>query len=299
MSTSEQEAWQEIVELVKQNCVQTYAGANRYDYDRVAGDFVSSDRIAEQIKLIEQLIGKPVGGQEILEVGASSGLFVALARTRFGVEAYGIEPGGDFYSDACSISQKVLQYYDIEHNCIVNGVGEYLPFPSNKFDIVCSFNVLEHVQSPAEVIHEAFRVLKPGGALIFVIPNYGSWWEGHYGILWPPNLPRWLGRLYVTILGRDPQPLDDLQLVSFKNLQPIVNALGSEAKVITWGREIWVERMQNPIFSEWAGLSTVKRIVQMLHHLKIVSLVIWLGKRFHWETPLILHMTKLAREKEF
>lgn len=38
-----------------------------------------------------------------------------------------------------------------------------MPFPDNSFDVVLSSDCLEHVDWPREVIHEAFRVTKPGG----------------------------------------------------------------------------------------------------------------------------------------
>lgn len=38
-----------------------------------------------------------------------------------------------------------------------------LPFADHSFDVVCCSDVLEHVDSPAAVIGEIARVLKPGG----------------------------------------------------------------------------------------------------------------------------------------
>ena len=55
------------------------------------------------------------------------------------------------------------------------------PLPTSYFDVVYSSNVLEHVKEPPKVISEIIRVLKPGGHAQIVVPNYGSWWEGHYG----------------------------------------------------------------------------------------------------------------------
>jgi ubiquinone/menaquinone biosynthesis C-methylase UbiE len=46
-----------------------------------------------------------------------------------------------------------------------------LPFPSNHFDMVISRSVLEHLDDPAAVFREFFRVLRPGGQVIIVTPN--------------------------------------------------------------------------------------------------------------------------------
>lgn len=49
-----------------------------------------------------------------------------------------------------------------------------LPFKNNQFDLAyCAF-VLEHLDQPEKVIEEARRVLKKGGKLIMVAPNFGA-----------------------------------------------------------------------------------------------------------------------------
>lgn len=64
------------------------------------------------------------------------------------------------------------------------GKGEALPFLSDAFDLVTMDDVLEHVVSPAEVLRECYRVLRPGGVLFAVFPPYyafrgGSHLEGY------------------------------------------------------------------------------------------------------------------------
>jgi len=44
----------------------------------------------------------------------------------------------------------------------------------SKFDVVCSFQVLEHVTNPKEFIQGCLDVLKPGGKLVLSTPNYAS-----------------------------------------------------------------------------------------------------------------------------
>ena len=41
------------------------------------------------------------------------------------------------------------------------GNGEALPFPPNRFDLVLSHEVIEHVRNDREAINEIFRVLNP------------------------------------------------------------------------------------------------------------------------------------------
>ena len=39
-------------------------------------------------------------------------------------------------------------------------------FPAQSFDVVCSFDVIEHLPSPMPIFQEARRVLRPGGWLL-------------------------------------------------------------------------------------------------------------------------------------
>ena len=63
------------------------------------------------------------------------------------------------------------------------GVGEFLPFVDESFDLILSNEVLEHVQDDSAAISEIVRTLKPGGRLVFFCPNRGYGFETH-GIYW-------------------------------------------------------------------------------------------------------------------
>ena len=66
---------------------------------------------------------------------------------------------------------------------VLCGVGEYLPLPSNTFDLILNHEVLEHVQNDQLTIREIVRALKPGGRLMLFCPNRGYPFETH-GIYW-------------------------------------------------------------------------------------------------------------------
>ncbi len=70
---------------------------------------------------------------------------------------------------------------------VVCGVGESLPFPDDRFDLIISHEVLEHVQDDRQCVCEMVRTLRPGGRLVLFVPNrgypfetHGIYWRGHY-----------------------------------------------------------------------------------------------------------------------
>lgn len=61
-----------------------------------------------------------------------------------------------------------------------------LPIKSNSYDVVTSLDVVEHINDDQHLIHEFYRVLKPGGIAIITVPAHQwlwTYWDemlGHY-----------------------------------------------------------------------------------------------------------------------
>lgn len=95
----------------------------------------------------------------LLDVGASSGTFVHLARS-LGWKAEGIEP-----------SLSGIQSAVANGLALTRGLAESLPYESDAFDIIHSHHVLEHLADPGFAMAEFHRVLKPGGLVFVEVPN--------------------------------------------------------------------------------------------------------------------------------
>lgn len=65
-----------------------------------------------------------------------------------------------------TVNVDMMDYENVDIVCDIH----YLPFQDNSIDAVMSLAVLEHVREPSRVLAEVHRVLKPGGAILSVIP---------------------------------------------------------------------------------------------------------------------------------
>jgi len=275
-----------IISRVTAHRSDALRGVVRTDPAKLARDYLDLNRSRELFKRLEAFL--PKAGGTILEMGSGFGPFVAYAAKWGKLNAYGMEPN----PISVSVCRDVQKEVGTPHDHVLRSIGENTPFASNSMDLVVSFTVFEHVNDPSKVLQEAVRVLKPGGHLYFTFPNYGSWWEGHYAILWIPHISKPLARLYLRLLGRNPNFVNHLQLIDYKKLLKMVEGLGDRVEVLDYGEKIWEQRLRTIGIEDYAQLGTLKKWVKVLHKLRLVDLVIWLGKRSHWETPFVLILKK-------
>jgi glycosyltransferase involved in cell wall biosynthesis/SAM-dependent methyltransferase len=92
----------------------------------------------------------------LLDVGCGGGHLLAAARAG-GWRAIGV----DLSLAACTAAGAA----------VVQATAARLPFGGATLDAVTLVNVLDHATSPAAVLREAARVLRPGGVLVVRVPN--------------------------------------------------------------------------------------------------------------------------------
>lgn len=108
-------------------------------------------------------------GMKMLEPGCGRGEFLQHFKN-FGLECTGLDRSDEtrvFLAE----SGIPLEVCDVEKE-------EGMPFPDNSFDIVYNKSFLEHLRDPDIFLREARRVLKPGGLLLCLTPD----WEANYKI---------------------------------------------------------------------------------------------------------------------
>jgi SAM-dependent methyltransferase len=101
------------------------------------------------------------------------------------------------YFAGCDVGDDVLQNPYLHDRRISDAA--HLPWDDSTFDLVSANMVVEHLPKPADVFREVLRVLKPGGAFVFVTPNRNHPVIRLAATLVPPRLRRLYG---VVIEGR-------------------------------------------------------------------------------------------------
>lgn len=99
-------------------------------------------------------------GKRVLEVGVGAGTD-HLQWARAGAECHGV----DLTEAAIRITRARLAEYGLASQ-LQRLNAEQLPYPDASFDLVYSWGVIHHAESPERVIAEIRRVLKPGGQFI-------------------------------------------------------------------------------------------------------------------------------------
>ena len=105
-------------------------------------------------------------GMKMLEPGCGRGEFLKNFK-ELGLDVHGV--------DISTEAQEYAENFPVE---VCDIESEKLPFEDDTFDVIYSKSFIEHLYYPERYLEEAFRVLKPGGILITLVPD----WESNYKI---------------------------------------------------------------------------------------------------------------------
>lgn len=100
-----------------------------------------------------------VKNPKLLEIGCGNGFFLEEAQ-RLGIkDVYGIEPSFPAVKQAKAGIKKRIKV-----DILKPGL-----FKANSFDLVCCFHTLDHIVYPNKFLETAFKYMKKGGRIIFVV----------------------------------------------------------------------------------------------------------------------------------
>ena len=126
---------------------------------------------ASQHRILMNKIGKlgpqaPKEGDDVLEIGYTSGGETIIAFERLGFKAHGID---NFYYDAVKSTSRhdvIREQTGTKVNFVVGDITTKTVFSENSLSFIYSLSVLEHVADLPAAFREMYRILKPGGFMM-------------------------------------------------------------------------------------------------------------------------------------
>lgn len=106
-------------------------------------------------------------GAKILNVGVATGYTSEL------LGEFGEVTSVEYDKDCCDF---VKRETGIE---VVNASILHLPFENNMYDLVCAFDVIEHVEEDALAVSEMKRVCRSDGIISVTVPAFNFLWSQH------------------------------------------------------------------------------------------------------------------------
>ena len=195
------------------------AGDAAKPLDRTTWDYIegrlpaSGKQLRKNLLLVKGHIS--LTGAHCLDIGAGAGLFAHLL-AEAGAVVQGIEPQGIFREFAQRKFGIALNGETIDARYWQQGFAGF-------FDVVTLWDVLEHVNFPAENLQNAYNVIKPGGWLFLDTPRRDTLFyrisEWSYRLRGGAN-SRLLGSLY------SPLPFRHKQIFTLRQLLKLVGKIG-------------------------------------------------------------------------
>ena len=136
--------------------------SNLYDVSQI-------QQIPEEALLASLGCGNPTAlaqlslGEVVLDLGSGGGIDVLLSARRVGPtgKAYGL----DMTDEMLVLANENKRKSGMENVEFLKGEIENIPLPDNSVDVIISNCVINLSSDKDKVLHEAFRVLKPGGRI--------------------------------------------------------------------------------------------------------------------------------------
>jgi SAM-dependent methyltransferase len=178
-------------------------------------------------------------GDRVLDVGCGEGKFLAKAQ-KIGAAASGIE-----------LNKKAAQIARDKGICVHE---ELLSDHTGSYDVVTSFQVLEHVPDPLGFIRDCVRVLRAGGKLVIGVPNNDAFlrFDPQLWLNQPPHhMGLWNRRslsALAYIAGLDVEAIETEPLAETDWYQVVM-----EKRYLTgaWQRRLWYRLGYAKVFARY------------------------------------------------
>lgn len=155
-------------------------------YDGFGSDYHRlSQRLVATInhRVMSRLLDLP-RTRSLLDVGTGYGYLPALLRDRYGIRVTGV----DLSRREVDFAVNTLQ---LDVHC---GRLADAPFEPESFDVVSSFEVIEHVADPVDFVQQLAARARPGGRILIGTDNFGAWVARRLGA----GFPMWIPHAHIS-----------------------------------------------------------------------------------------------------
>lgn len=267
----------EVVSIATEQLGAFFERVSEIDRRALVTDFLDATKSRRRAEILERYV--PLRGKKVLEIGSGFGTNLADWIKRYDIDGYGVEPGSTGFDSTVNGSRLLFVANGLDPERLLNASGEALPFDDESFDVVYSANVLEHTDDPERVLWQSLRVLRPGGTLHMEMPNFLSYFEGHYMILQPPILWTWVLPFWVRLRGRDPAFAHTLNTrINPRWCRRIVKAMQEtyDVTLISMGQELFLERLSQDFGFETAVVAT--KLGVLIGSIRALNFGNWIGR---------------------
>lgn len=167
--------------------------------------------------LISPLVGPEM---RVLEVGCGIGGLTKFFRMS-GVDVMGIEPGASGFGFMPEVGRSILELPPpTDQGCILPiNAADLNPETHGKFDLIYSVNVIEHIPDLNTAFLGMASVLKPGGQMVHMCPNYFIPYEPHFSIPLVPFFPELTRKMFPKKIARHPGIWEELNFISARRVR--------------------------------------------------------------------------------
>jgi 2-polyprenyl-3-methyl-5-hydroxy-6-metoxy-1,4-benzoquinol methylase len=148
--------------------------------------YLSPDRMKFYSELAKIAIS--YSPRNLIDVGCGAGQFLSEVSKSYSCKVYGAEAtrSGTIYA------RRLVPQARIEQ-CSVYNIEE--TFPGTHFDLICCFQVLEHLEDPEGALRKMMLLKSNGGKLLLSVPDgRKDTWEGHINFWSKQSLGFFVGK---------------------------------------------------------------------------------------------------------
>lgn len=124
-------------------------------------------KVYERERIFKMFLPHNIGN--LIEIGCGSSVWLPYFKNK-GYGIYGI----DYSEEGCIKADTILKKNNLSGNIFCQDIRNIDPQFYNKFDVMISFGLIEHYESPQEIISIFKKLLKDNGTMIIFIPNKNS-----------------------------------------------------------------------------------------------------------------------------